>query len=552
MISNDSSHRVLSGAVVSEHQLASDIGKEILLTGGNAADAIVATCIAVNTLCPWNSDIGGGGFAIIRTSQGDHHSIDFRHVAPTAVTMEWLLNKSTAIGGSAVAVPGEVKGLEAIHERYGRVSWGRLFQPSIKMAREGMTMFTDLYETIVLECKPAADGSLDHESWFATDPAFRDTFMRNGRMIPVGEKWSRPRYADTLEAIASSADAFYEGPIAESIVRTVKERGGLMNLNDMKNYKVNWNSPLQSTYRGKKIWTIPTPASGAVFLAALNILDQSPPPKAGFGSDFHRVTEALKFAYGLRTQLGDPDFVPGMDDYQAECISHENALARSLLISEDSTFPPEFDVGNDHGTSNITVADSDGLVISITTSVGLNFGSRIMVPESGIVLNSEIDDFSIEGRSNSVGYEASPANFVEGGKRPLSSSCPYIIENEDGSPIAAGGSAGGSTIISANVQVVRNLLDYGMTADESLRASRLHNQLLPDISYVEKDSFFGRTAVSGFSSAQVEDLKSKGHDIQWIPRNRSTPCVIRILPGPRWDCGGEPRKFDSGGSVFQC
>ncbi|KAK4684485.1 hypothetical protein P7C73_g5688, partial [Tremellales sp. Uapishka_1] len=562
----------LYGAVVSEHYLASEIGIDILSCGGNAADALVATVIAVNTLCPYHSDLGGGGFAIIRQSDGIYKSLDFRHTAPLAATAEFYKDKRTDRGGTAVAVPGELKGLEEIHSAYGQLSWEECLAPSIRLAREGMPMGGDF--TVFL--KQITHGKDSVEGTFlATNPEYRHFLGPEGKLLAVGETFYRPGYADVLERIAQEgSSAFYEGEVAKSIVEAVTADGGLLSLDDLKNYTFRYNTPLSADYHGYKLVTVPAPASGAIWLSAMGTLSHFKSTESGDVLDLHRLTEALRLAYGQRTQLGDPSFVDGLDAKQASWISPESTAKRAKMVSDDHTFPPEYykppqiEIKNDNGTSNITVADSSGLVISVTTTVGLIFGSTIIVPKHGIVLNDSMDDFSVHGRPNGTGYEPSPANYIVGGKRPLSSSCPYIVEDASGNVVLAGGAAGGSTIISANTQVVRNVLvrlvissgiavlmgehqDYGMSATEALWAARLHNQILPNVSQVERTSVTGDRTVNGFTEEQARGLETKGHVLEWVDKNRSTPCAIKFFPRSSWEPGCDPRKIDAGGASVE-
>ncbi|OCF39520.1 gamma-glutamyltransferase [Kwoniella heveanensis CBS 569] len=561
---------VLSGAVTSEQLRASEIGTSILSSGGNAADAIIATVLAINTLAPYHSDIGGGGFAIVRTKDGDHDVLDFRHTAPASATSEFYRdeNISTSVDGAAVAVPGELRGLEELHRRYGRLPWAKLFEPSIKLAENGFEVRPDLYEFLIGDY-----------SWTSLDPAYGSLYGHDGRPIPMGSTWRRPEYANTLRKVAEEGTgAFYGGEIAESIVNVVQERGGFMSLDDLKNYRVKWRKPLSTQYRQYTLWAPPAPASGAIWLSAMGMLSRFEAEGRGSVTDLHRLTEALRLAYGQRTALGDPAFVPGLDEAQTSWLNPSAIDERARLIDDKTTHPPDYykpakvEIVEDHGTSNITAADSDGLVVSITTTVGLGWGSRIIVPGYGFVLNDSMDDFSVEGRPNGTGYEPQVANFVYGGKRPLSSSCPYIIElTSTGQPILSGGAAGGSTIISANTQVARNVLDYNMTPFEALRERRLHNQILPDHSIFELPGVYSGVTVEGFEedSETVKGLREKGHQIEWTKRNRSVPVALGIqreepeessnlssangpqsAPTWKWDPQAEPRRVDSGGSVF--
>ncbi|KAL7425269.1 hypothetical protein Q5752_000957 [Cryptotrichosporon argae] len=547
--------RPLAGAVVSEQTRASQIGTDMLLAGGNAADAIVATIIAVNTLAPYHSDLGGGGFAIVRQADGEYTALDFRHEAPRGITMQLFKDgASTSVGGAAVAVPGQIRGLAELHRKYGRLPWATLLEPSIRLARDGAAVRGDLREFTLRETNPPYSGALAG-SWMEHDQAYAALF-KDGQMLAEGDTYFRPEMARALEILAErGADAFYEGEIAEGIVRAVRDRGGVMTLDDLRHYRPRWTTPISAKYRDDTLWTVPAPASGAIWLSAMSTLSHLPAAGAGTVLDYHRVTEALRLAYGQRTQLGDPAFVPGLNEKQASWISEASTRKRAAMISDEQTFPPDYykpphvGIKNDAGTSNVTAADETGLVISITTTIGLNFGSRIMVPGYGFVLNDSMDDFSVEGVANGTGYEPSRANFVEPGKRPLSSSCPYIVEGADGRPVLAGGSAGGSTIISANTQVARLVLDYGFTAAEALRASRLHNQILPNVSQIERSNTTRGITVDGFSDELAAGLAGKGHALEWVKSNRSTPCAMRFLPGPDWEAEGDPRKWDSGGSV---
>ncbi|OCF55483.1 gamma-glutamyltransferase [Kwoniella mangroviensis CBS 10435] len=554
-----SRNSILSGAVTCEDTRASEIGTTILSQGGNAVDAIIATIIAVNTLCPYHSDIGGGGFAILRTGDDEIKSLNFRHTAPAAANNEFYKNPkvSSSIGGAAVAVPGELKGLEELHGKYGKLPWEKLLEPSIRLAEDGFEVKQDLHEFITAECNPPGSSNLPG-SWMEHDPCYSSLFV-DGQAIPVGSTWKRPEYANTLKQIAKEGSkAFYEGEVAEALVKVVQERGGLMTLQDLKEYKVEWNQPLSIPYRDYTIYATPAPASGAIFLSALGMLSHFEPEGNGSVKDLHVLTESLRLAYGQRTALGDPNYVPGLVEKQSSwltpCAIEEKAKLITGKTHEPNYYkPPKVEIVNDHGTSNITVADSEGLVVSITTTVGLAWGSHVIVPGYGFVLNDSMDDFSVEGRPNQWGYEPQVANFVLGGQRPLSSSCPYIItRTTTNQPHASGGAAGGSTIISGNVQVARGILDYDLSAKEALRANRLHNQLLPNVSELEQSSTHQGITVDGFSEEQAKGLEMKGHKIKWVEKNRTTPVVMRMYDGQkeRWEVGAEPRRNDSGGSVF--
>ncbi|WWC86232.1 gamma-glutamyltransferase [Kwoniella dendrophila CBS 6074] len=581
MVTNND--KILSGAVTSEDTRASKIGTDILAAGGNAVDSIIATILAVNTLCPYHSDIGGGGFAILRDEKGEYKSLNFRHTAPAAATSDFYVNPdvSSSIGGTSVAVPGEIKGLEELHLKYGKLPWEILFEPSIKLSENGFEVSQDLNDFITPGRNPY--GTTDF-SWMHQDLCYSTLFTNEGQPIPVGSIWKRPEYAQTLKKIAKEGSkAFYEGEIAQAIVDSVREKGGLMTTDDLQNYTVEWNQPLSIQYKDYTIYSIPAPGSGAIFLSAMGILSHLKTEGPGSVEDLHNLTETLRLAYGQRTSLGDPNYVPGLIKKQLDWLKPESIKERSKLITEtthepDYYKPPGIEIVNDNGTSNITVADSNGMIISITTTVGLGWGSHIMVPKYGFILNDSMDDFSIKGRSNYTGYAPQPTNYIQGGKRPLSSSCPYIISNSlTNKPFLAGGSSGGSTIISANIQIVRNILEYKLSPKESLKENRIHNQILPNYTSFEKQfhSQIQNTTVKGFDNPKDESIiveleEKRGHKVNWINRNISVPVIIKFnnddfsdtsnsnlnldegidSSKPEWEVAADPRRHNTGGSIF--
>ncbi|KAJ4481217.1 gamma-glutamyltranspeptidase [Lentinula aciculospora] len=556
------------GAVACELQSASSIGAQILQEGGSAADAIIATTLAVGTVASYHCGIGGGGFAIVRQSDGVYRSLDFRPAAPAALTSVMFIEKpeATSVGGLSVAVPGELRGFQELHRRYGKLPWKRLFQPSIQLARDGFPFTEDLLQasmpfTIRNKTTPIPkDASSDrdlNQSWILKHPILREMYAKDGVFLPIDATLTRPKLARTLELIAEEgADVFYEGQLAKDLVDAVVADGGVMTLDDIKNYKIRETKPLSVNYKGKfKITSPSAPASGGVFLLALNTLSNHSNIR-GPGSvvDSHMLIESLKFAYAHRTLLGDPSFILGLDAAQDEFVKPEVGRGIYSKILENSTHPSEMyntngfvaprlaaNIKSDHGTSNVVVADSDGLVISITTTITLWWGSRIVVPSSDIVLNNSIEDFSVEGQSNHFGYLPTPANYVRGSKRPLSSSSPFIIEDLEGRFRYAGGAAGGSRIISCNVQQARNFMDYGLTPLQALAHHRLHDQIAPNETHLE---------VGLVDEDVATELERMGHKIRWLPKAESVGCAISYDPDTgTYQAEGEPRLVGSGGRV---
>ncbi|KAL1692293.1 gamma-glutamyltranspeptidase [Schizophyllum commune] len=546
------------GAIASENKLASAIGAQILREGGSAIDAAIATTLAVGTLCSDNSGIGGGGFALIRTPKGDHESLNFRPSAPAAVTSKMYLDHpgASAVGGLAVAVPGELRGFEAMHKKYGKLPWSRLFEPSIKLARDGFPLTEDMARVVNVKTR-APDSDDPKSSWVYSHPTLSQWLTRDGELLPIGTLLTRPAYANTFETIAKEgADAFYIGDIAQGIVDAVQAEGGVMTMKDLRAYEVRSVEPLSAQFRGHKITSVGAPASGAVVLAALNILnnfDDVGGPESV--KDAHRIIESLKHAFAHRTLLGDPMFVPGLDAAQREFISPERGRMLRAKIDDTKVHAPSeyraegfqtvktdgrIEVKMDNGTSHIVAADASGLVVSLTTTITLYWGSRIIVPSLGIVLNDSMEDFSVEGVSNFWGYLPTPANYIEGNKRPLSSTSPFIIEDAQGRFRYAGGAAGGSRIVSCNVQHIRNVLDYNMDPADALAFPRLHDQIAPPETHLEE----------GWDRGIAAELERLGHRMKWVPVAPTTACGVSYNPDTdEWEAAGEPRRKVAGGEV---
>ncbi|KAJ4156431.1 hypothetical protein NW754_008060 [Fusarium falciforme] len=487
----------------------------------------------------YHSGIGGGGFMLIhkptrKQDASPYEFVDFRETAPAAATEDMFKDNVNAsiYGGQASGVPGELRGLEHLHKKYGRLPWAKLVQPSINVARYGFPVHGDLVKFM-----KTTYTKFENESFLVTDPAWSIDFAPSGSLLKLGEKITRKRYADFLEAIAvNGADVFYEGAFADAMVKTLKQEGGIMTTEDVKNYSVVIREPSQINYRGGKITSGSAPSSGAVAATIMNILS---------GYDFigdpirvnestHLIDEAMKFGYGMRSNLGDPSFVKGLSQYQAEMLS--NATAEEVR-SKITGKPLGLESLDTPGTSHLVAMDKSGLAISLTTTVNLIFGSQVMVPETGMVMNNEMNDFSIPGESNAFGYIPSEANFIRPGKRPLSSISTSIVERPDGTISLVTGSAGGSRIITATLQVMLNVLEKNMTAHEALAAPRMHDQLVPQEVRFEY----------AFDNSTVAYMKEIGCNITWVAPGQSTAQALRRLPDGSFDAAGEPRQSNSGG-----
>ncbi|KAH7923720.1 gamma-glutamyltranspeptidase [Leucogyrophana mollusca] len=469
------------GAVATENLRCSDIGVEILQEGGNAVDAAISAALCVGVVNMFSSGIGGGGFMTVRipsalpNGSSEVYTIDFRETAPALANTTMYLDDpdSARWGGLSVGVPGELRGLEEAHRRWGTLPWSRLVQPSVDLAHD-WTVDPELARRL----QWFKDRMLENEDW-------RAVFAPEGKILLKGEIIRRTNYSRTLATIASEgADAFYKGPIADSIVRKVQETGGILTHADLETYSVKVDRALEGTYRGRKVYTSHAPTSGPVLLHMLNLLEHFDFIGEGqTGLNEHRIVEILKFGFAARTKISDLPFSDNATARVSEISTKAFSDTIAARITDDRTHPPEyynpeFDVKIDHGTSHTSVIDKDGMAVSLTSTVNLVFGSMVLDPETGIILNDEMDDFSTPGSPNGFGLWPSPYNYPEPGKRPLSSTAPTIIENADGSFYLAIGGSGGSRIFGVLFQVLVNL-DWGMDASQAIEAGRVHDQLYP-------------------------------------------------------------------------
>ncbi|KAF4443235.1 gamma-glutamyltransferase [Fusarium acutatum] len=528
------------GAVASEAQECSYVGRDLLARGGNAVDAMIGTTFCVGVIGMYHSGIGGGGFMIVRDKKGNYEAIDFRESAPAAAFEDMYQGNvnGSIYGGLSVGVPGEVRGFEYAHKKYGSLPWKTVLQGAIKVAQDGFIVNADMARFIEKTIR-------DHHNFFVKDPSWAEDFTRNGQLIPEGETMTRRRYARTLQAIAEhGADAFYTGAFAESMVKTIQETNGTITLDDYKNYDVISREVLHTEYKGYDVYGISSPAGGAVSLNILNTMNGYTHQDEDRNTTLHIYIEAMKFAYGARLHLGDPDFVDGIPELEHEMLNATTAEKIRSKIDPRKTqkiekYDPNGIYSSDgHGTSHVVTADGDGMAVSLTTTVNLIFGSFLMDPLTGVILNNEMNDFSIPGVPNEFGFAPAEANFIRPNKRPLSSCTPLIVSNKDGSLFAAIGAAGGSRIISATTQVAwRVLTSPSWSIKDAVREPRVHNQLIPNTLLVEKK----------FSSYDVPSLVERGHNITWVDEGLSTVQALTRDSAGVFEVAPEPRQKNSGG-----
>ena len=523
-----------TGIVVSDNPLATQAGTEILGRGGNAIDAAIATGFALAVVDQAASGLGGGGFMIIYDARDKRaHALDFRETAPEAAHADLYARNGKPVpslsltGALAVAVPGEVAGLLAAMKRFGSLPLAVLMAPAIRLAMEGFPLDAALRYAIERQA-----------SNMKKFPELGRIFLVKDEVPPEGEIMRQPDLGQTLKAVVTDgAEVFYQGWIAQAIVDTVKKDGGVLTLEDLKSYKPIWREPLVGSYRKRTVITMPPPSSGGVALIQmLNVLEGHQLTKLAPNSAtyLHLVAESMKHAFADRAQyLGDPDFVKAPIP---TLVSKDYASWIRGRISPVKTQPAKYyGMGNfkaeQGGTTHFSVLDRFGNAVACTLSVNTRFGSKILVPKTGIVLNNEMDDFAIHPSGNVYGLVGNEANSLQPKKRPLSSMTPTIILQGDRPELIVGG-AGGPRIISATLQTILNVLDFQMPIKEAVEAPRIHHQWMPDELNVE-DKLPPETKKS---------LERRGHTV----RERSTLGVVQAVLAKRSKTTGaaDSRKAD--------
>ena len=508
--SNDIFHPVYgkNGMVASEQGLATQVGLDILKQGGNAIDAAVAVGFALAVVLPNAGNIGGGGFMVLHDDKtGKDVAIDFREIAPAKASRDMYLdNQGNVIDGKSLfthdasGVPGTVAGMEYALKKWGTMPLSKVLEPAIQLADKGFIVSDVLAQTLKEE-----------KSTLGKWSASKAIFFKNGEPLKSGDLLVQKDLAKSLRLIAKQgAKAFYQGEIATKIAKEMQSHGGTMTLEDLKAYKVVERQPIIGDYRGYKVVTMPPPSSGGVHLIEiLNMLEHYPIKEDGVNSakNIHHMAESMKLAYADRSEyLGDPDFVKipvtGLTSkaYANERVKtiDDNKARLSSTIKPGKPQPYESDQ-----TTHFSVMDKAGNAAAVTYTLNLNFGSGIVVEGTGILLNNEMDDFSVKpGVPNAFGLVGGTANAIEAKKRPLSSMTPTIVMKNN-KPWLVTGSPGGARIITTVLQSVVNTIDHEMNPAEAIITPRVHHQWLPDELRVE----------AGISPDTIKLLQDKGHKV---------------------------------------
>ncbi|KAF8708122.1 Gamma-glutamyltranspeptidase Ggt1, partial [Rhizoctonia solani] len=526
------------GAVATEIKQCSDLGVELLKKGGNAADAMIGAQLCVGTVAAYHSGIGGGGFMLVRSPNGTYETIDFREFAPGAATELMYVNKTgspSQVGGLAVAVPGELRGFEALHKRHGKLPWKKIFEPVIKLSK-GFEVSRELAKVLA--------GNL---TYITEDPLWAAVYAPNGKVAVAGQTIRRPTYAKTLQRIANEGvNAFYTGSIAKNIISTAQNNGGVITLEDLEKYQVVIRKPVQIKYRNYTITSCPAPSSGIIALSALGILENFDiSNSSSINTTTHLLDEAIKFAYGQRMSIGDPAFVKNVTDLQTFYLQKSTSKELADKISLSTTFPSyyynpdNYTAQRESGTSHLVAADASGLVVSLTSTVNYYFGSQLMTKD-GIILNDEMDDFSTPGTSNGFGYIATPANYIAPYKRPLSSISPTIVEDNEGNFRFATGAAGGSRIITATLQSLWHVLDRGMDVQSAINFPRLHDQIVPLTTTFEYT----------YDNSTTAYMAALGHNVSWVAPGQSVVQGVTRDRNGVFAAASDGRKLDSGATIY--
>jgi gamma-glutamyltranspeptidase / glutathione hydrolase len=504
------------GMVVTANRQASEAGVAMLRQGGNAVDAAIAASFVVSVTRPQSTGIGGGGFLLLyRAADKETVAVDFRERAPLKATAHMFVRDGNAVpalsrnGALAVAVPGLVAGLIDVQKRYGTLPLSTVMAPAIRLADDGFPVYAQLEQALTYRAQ------LLRES-----PATRAIYFREDRPLRAGELLVQKDLAKTLRAVAAAGkEAFYRGKVAEALIQEVQRRGGLITQADLDRYRVIDRMPVIGAYRDTRIHTMPPPSSGALLVQMLRVLSGFSLQQFGFHSPkaVHLQTETLRLAFRDRARyLGDPDFVeiPLKEILSPEYANRLRARI-NLVKATPSEGIPTVPVGKieSTNTTHLSVLDKDGNAVATTQTVNLFFGSGVMVPGTGVLLNNEMDDFSAQpGNPNAFGLVGKgDANAIEPYKTPLSSMSPTIV-TRDGKVVLIAGSPGGSRIISATLQVLLNVLEYDLSLPQAVFAPRIHHQWFPDELQVE--------AKSGHEpEGLLEALRQMGHKVslgQWF------------------------------------
>jgi gamma-glutamyltranspeptidase/glutathione hydrolase len=525
--------------VVTEQHLASQAGLDVLKAGGNAVDAAIAVAYALAVVDPCCGNIGGGGFMIVRMHDGRERFIDFREKAPLRATRDMYLDARGNVvpersrkGWLAIGVPGTVMGMERAREEFGTMSRARLMAPAIALARDGYVLQQG-------DLVPFVN---------APSEGYTGVWMPGGKLPRAGERIVQPDLARSLELIAKDgAPAFYRGPIARAIVRASEAHGGILSMRDFADYTVDESAPVQCSYHGLQILSAPPPSSGGVTLCEiLNVLSPYPLGAWGWHSvrEVHAVVEAERRAYADRNAyLGDPAFIrnPIKRLLSPAYAAQLRASIDPLRATPSSQIRPglHINVNENDDTTHFSIVDAQGDAVGVTYTINDWFGSGVVAGRTGFFLNDEMDDFTSKpGVANMFGLVQGVRNDIAPGKRPLSSMTPTIVLR-NGKLAMVTGSPGGSRIITIVLETLLNHFDFGMSAQQSVDAPRIHMQWLPDVVEMEPGAI---------APAALATLRARGYHFKTVPSWGSAQAIVAD-PATGLLSGGTDRRHPAGAAL---
>lgn len=498
--------------VVAREMHATDAGEAVLEAGGNAIDAAVAVAFALAVTHPSAGNIGGGGFMLIRFADGRSTFIDFRERAPASASRDMYIDPATGkatsdsvTGYRASGIPGTVLGMEYAHTKYGKRPWKELVDPAVRLARDGFPLSYGLSQSL---------SSRMTTSKLSQFPDSKRIFLKDGALYEMGETFKQPDLAVTLTRIRDSgAKDFYEGETAKLLAADMAAHGGQITLEDLRDYKILERKTLEGVYKGYGIITAPPPSSGgAGILQMLGVLEGTDYAKTGAGSarTLHFEAEAMRRYFADRSEhLGDPDFVkvplagllnPAYITKLREGIDPDKATPSDQIKAGDLS------AYESPQTTHYSIVDEMGNAVSVTYTLNNGFGSGVTATGLGFLLNDEMDDFAPKpGEANSYGLIQGEANAIAPHKTPLSSMCPTMV-TRDGKLYMVVGTPGGPTIINSVLEVILNVIDFGMNMQQAVDQTRIHHQWLPDVLRVENTA----------SPDTIELLKQRGHNVQLV------------------------------------